>query len=161
MDIAPDKLHERLVCRTGEAFAMMPLGAGRIPFADGLAFTALHFRSQIVGTGNPQHAKALAEIAPLLVVLSEANIFYRRANPYVDVSESEESVVFLVDHKGLRLHDSAARLWLRLSEPASLKDLMDWAVEESGENLSELLPSVAGCLLTLLRWKVIDAECQR
>lgn len=158
MDMAPDELHEHLRGRPGETFAMMPLGAGRIPFADGIAFTALHFRSQVVGTGNPQHAKALAETVPLIVALREARAFRRRANPHVDVSESEGDVVFLVDHLGLRLRDAAARLWVRLSDPASLKELVGWAAEESGQNPARLLPPIAGCLLTLLRWRLIDAE---
>lgn len=158
MDIALDILHNRLKSRGGEVFAMMPLGAGRIPFADGIAFTALHFGSQIVGTGNPQHARTIAEIAPLAIALSEAVTFCRRNNSSVDVGESTDEVVFLNNHKCLRLRDAAARLWLKLSEPLTLIDLVEWAEKESGRDGSELLPSITGCLLTLMWWELIDTE---
>lgn len=159
MDEAPRPLHARLASRPGAAVAMIPLAAGRTSFSNGVSFAALHFGVQIVGTGDVAHARALVETATRLPLLRAGRRFRRVANPSCDVSVGDDEVLLLRDHSGLRLGAAAARLFRRMEEPADLAELVMWAVRDGAPD-AVALPSVAGVLLSLLGWAVVEVETE-
>ena len=158
MDIKPEDLYNRLINYHDNIAVMMTLAAGRIPLRNGAAFAALHFRTLIIGTGNPLHANELARIGPLLDVVRSGATFAHRKNPYVDISDSTYEVIFMLNHKGLRLSGAAAEIWHKLSSPHSIEDLLKWSTLKSCLPPYTLLPELAGCITALLDWGVIAPQ---
>jgi hypothetical protein len=136
---------------------MMPLASGRVPFPDGVAFAALHFCSQIVGTGDIRHAQQLVRTAGHLKALRAGRRFHRSEARFCDVSEAPDEVVVLRDHDGLRLRGAALRVWSRLNDPVALDELVKSAIAQ-GATPDGALSSIGGLLLTLLRWQLVEVE---
>ena len=158
MDIDPESLYARLRGRQELVAAMMTLAAGHIPWRTGASFAAMHFRTQVIGSGDPSHAASLARIGVVLDTVRSGSRFVRCGHSHVDVSDTGSEVVVMHDHRGLRISGAAAETWSYLSSPRTLEELVAWGMEMSCLPLYKVLPEMVGFLTILVEWKIVTPE---
>lgn len=157
MDASPEVLRELLTHRR-PPMAMMTLGAGRLPFASGIGYAALLTPWILVGTGSALRAAALASWDEAIATLALPGHRVARVPHDVDVSEGSDDVLFLRNHDALRLASGARALWRQLNEPRTLDELTAWVSAHSGWSIERARAEVAGTLLQLHRWRLVEVQ---